>query len=745
MSRARVLTAGVVISLCVALVPVATSVASTPRARIPAVRITDVGPDLLDGKVPFDVARVAPTRLSATSAPTRIGATHKWIGYDETRGAYLKEYRLRGRGRHVEVWVAADEDHISRGIRFPDGDCRNDERVKITNAQVDYFVRQFSRNIYPKESRFFSVPPRRNGSDATLPGRVGLPEGYFRGEGDNIVVLVDNVRDDNFYDTDNAQNKTYIAGFFASDFNELLDRNVMTVDAFDWLHRTRANPPNEPAPGDLCLNKSARPFLYEGVFAHEYQHLLEYYQDPTETPWVNEGLSDWAQTLTGYVNPRLPVSEIGFDSHTQCFLGYLGIQTPANPLPRGGGPENSLTAWSDQGDDEILCDYGAAYTLMELLRNDYGKAFMTKLHRFDTDGLRGLNRVLRTTDTGDTARDVLHRWAAAVALDGILDRGAVLHGGVPADLRVPTLDATINWDTAEAYASPGAPPNGADYVRLREPNGGYINSADIRKIEFDGAEHLAPVPVEWTVDLTPPGQTGDPAYFSGNDDNLDNAMVRRVTVPQDDATLTFNTRFSVEEYYDYGYVEVSTDGGETYEKLSNNHTVPDSVGEPSFTGNSGCPDGSQVTGDCTPRWVEETFDLSRYAGQEIVIGFRFVSDVVGSAGGWWVDDVAVGGAGLGDGSTLAGWSSPSAIHPVEVAGFTVMLVAYTPGQNAYLTTLPLGEGFTATLEGDALSAALGTGSEVVAAIVMYDEGTETIVEYAQYELRVDGKLQPGGA
>ena len=744
MLRARAVTTSVVIALCIALMPVAV-VARPPRARVPAVRVKEVGRDLRYGKVPLDVARILPTETTARRAPARVGATHKWLALDDTRGAYLKRYRLRGKGRHVEVWVAADEDHISRGIRFPDGDCRNDERVKITNAQIDYFVREFSRTIYPKESRFFSVPPRRNGSEATLPGLAGLPDGYFRGEGDDIVVLIDNVRDENFYDTNNAQNHTYIAGFFSSGFNELLDRNVMTVDAFDWLHRTGATPPNEPVPGDLCENKSARPFLYESVFAHEYQHLLEYYQDSNEALWVNEGLSDWARTLTRYTDPRLPITDQGFDSHIQCFLGYLGIETPANPVPRQGGPENSLTVWGDQGNGEILCDYGATASLMELIRDDYGKAFMTKLHRFDANGLRGLTRALRSAGSEDTARDVLHRWAAAVALDGVLDDGAVLHGGSPADYRVPTLDATINWDTEEAYASPGAPPNGSDYVRLREANGSYIAAGNIRKIEFDGAEHHAAAPLAWEVDPSPPGQVGDPAFFSGSGHNLNRAMVRRVTVPEGGASLTFETRYSLEEYYDYGYVEVSTDGGRTYEKLSNNNTIPDNSGRPSFTGNSGCPEGTYGNGTCSPRWVSQTFDLTQFGGREIIIGFRYVTDVEGASAGWWIDDVSVGATSLGDGTNLDGWSSPSGIDPVEIAGFTVMLVAYTPGQNAYITTLPLGDGFTATLEGDALTAAIGTGSEVVAAIVMYDEPTETISAYAPYELRVDNKLQPGGS
>ncbi len=65
--------------------------------------------------------------------------------------------------------------------------------------------------------------------------------------------------------------------------NDFLDRNVMTIDAFDWLHRTGANPPDEPVPGDFCTSAPARPFLYEGVFAHEYQHLLEHYEDGTRS------------------------------------------------------------------------------------------------------------------------------------------------------------------------------------------------------------------------------------------------------------------------------------------------------------------------------------------------------------------------------------------------------------------------------------------------------------------------------
>ena len=51
---------------------------------------------------------------------------------------------------------------------------------------------------------------------------------------------------------------------------------------------------------------------------------------------------------------------------------------------------------------------------------------------------------------------------------------------------IPTLDAIINWDTPDAYDSPGAPPNGSDYVRLRDSGGKYLSASQLKWISFDG-------------------------------------------------------------------------------------------------------------------------------------------------------------------------------------------------------------------------------------------------------------------
>ncbi|MGZ8651536.1 MAG: peptidase M6, partial [Actinomycetota bacterium] len=170
-------------------------------------------------------------RLSA------VGDEKFWLAVDFIDGSvYLKAYTLRGVGNNSEVWVASDSDEVSTDTDFPEGDCRNGLRTQITDDQVNYLIDQFDNNILPKESDVFSVAPPLDGSNAFLPEVIGdpdlMPPDYFEGDGDNTVVLVDNVRDENFFDTNNQNTFSYVAGFFASDYSIYFDRNVMTIDAF---------------------------------------------------------------------------------------------------------------------------------------------------------------------------------------------------------------------------------------------------------------------------------------------------------------------------------------------------------------------------------------------------------------------------------------------------------------------------------------------------------------------------------
>ncbi len=671
-------------------------------------------------------------RLSEKSVGAAVvGETRFWLGYDDYNGeVYVKEYTLRAVGDHAEIWVASDSDDVSSGLEFPTGDCRNDDGVRtvVTDDQIEYMLGEFDDNMYPIESELFSVPPPLDGMNAPLADMLALPPDYYAGDGDKIVVLVDNFRDDNFYDTDNANTFSYIAGFYWGLYDYYFNRLVMNIDGWDWLHRTGDDPPNEPST-DPCTHAPARPNVYEGTFAHEYQHLLEAYQDWDEVSWVNEGMSMYAEPATGYGNWLLSVNDIGFEGSVQCFLGNIVKATPANVFPYPGGPENSLTVWGDQTDDqsEILCDYGAAGIFAGYLSQQFGERFISKLHRNRRPGLEGLQFLLDRSEGGLDAMKVIDRWAAMVAVDKWLDSGADLVGTGEAKFQLDLIHGKVNWSTDQAYENPGAPPNGSDYVRLRNGLGEFLPLSAVRNIGFDGVSELPPLPVEWTVD----GTEGSPApsLYSGAGDNLDRSIIREVDVGA--GVLTFDTMWDTEEGYDYAYVQVSTDGGETYESVS----CDDSVSAPLGSGFDGSSGG----------WVSETCDLSAYAGETVLLSFRYVTDGGVTEPGYWVDDVDVDGTVLTDGSSLEGWHSMSEVNPFE-AEFTVRLVAYNPNAGTVrLAKLGLDGKNDGSMTASEIDAAIGKRGKVAAAIVTFHEPTELTQQTASYTLTVNATVQPGGA
>jgi Immune inhibitor A-like, MAM domain len=681
----------------------------------------------LDGKpvqanAPYQTEVKAQAKLLAAETPP-VGTVRQWLGLDDFLGRiYRKDYTLRGVGNNIEVWVAND-------TAFPAGDCRTQipNTTTVTDAQVASLINEFDNNMYPKETTTFSRPPDRDGSHALLgPDRNGNG-GVYTGGGNKTVTLVDNVRDDNFYTFPAAP--TYIAGFFSSFFNDLFDRNVMTIDAFDWAHRTGANPPSEPT-SDLCTSRPGRPRLYEGTFAHEWQHLAMSYTDPFETTWLNEGLSDFAQTLVGYVDGRLSVFERGFDSHINCFQGFGIVQTQFNTNPRDcGGPENSLNLWGDGNNpNAILADYGNAYSFMLFLFDRYGTAFMSRLHQDGTlQGLASLKAALDARGVHDMAQ-VFHDYQTMNLVDRIIGdphQGIIM--GVPKNrVTTPSLRATVNLANPTTNATPGAAPNGADYVALRNGGGQLLKGRDLRTLSFHGAATLPPLPLTWTVVTNDPDRAGNAVLWSGNNSNTDAAAVASVAVPTTDPTLRFLAKYGAEAGFDYGYVIVSTDGGATYTVIPGDKTAPGPLG-PAINGT-------------TVGFEPHTYDLSAYAGQNVLLGFRYVSDGGVNEGGWLIDDITVGATSVSDGSSLAPFRTPSQIHPVAVHNWNLRLVGIDE-QHHFAWQLQFDGQNNVTL-GLAQLAVLSAFEKVVA-IVAYDEPTEQYAQYAPYTLTVNGVLQPG--
>jgi hypothetical protein len=673
----------------------------------------------LDGK-PVDVPdRYTPSakrQQTAAAVTPPVGTVRPWLALDDELGRlYLKDYTLRGDGENIEVWVAND-------TSFPAGDCRAQipGSTDITDEQVASLVHEFDTNMYPKETAAFSTPPDRDGTNAQL------PDFDFTGAGNKTVALIDNVRDDNYYTFPEAP--TYIAGFFSAQFNELTDRNVMTVDAFDWAHRTGANPADEPT-DDLCTSRPARPFQYEKTFAHEWQHLLMYYTDPFEGNWINEGLSDYAQTITGYANTTATVFERGNDSHLHCFQGFGPVQTEFNPNPRDcGGPENSLTLWGEGDPNAVLADYGHAYSFMQFLADRYGTEFMKGLHNDPKQGLVSLDAALEAAGVTDMYK-VLHDHQSMVLLDKIVgDRRGVMLGTQKSRVTSPSLTSTVNLANPHANDDPGAAPNGADYVPLQRADGQQLRGRDLRSLIFQGAAALPALPLAWTVVSDDPDSPGDPVLWSGNGNNINATAVTSVAVPADSPTLSFQAKYGAEFGYDYGYVVVSTDGGETYTPIAGDKTVDGPLG-PSLNGT-------------TVGFEPHTFDLSAYAGQTVLVGFQYISDGGVNEGGVLIDDITVGSTQVSDGSSLEPFDSPTEVNPTEVANWNVKLIGFDERNKV---------AFQAEFNGRS-TIKLGTLQLLpfwlfpkVVAVVSYDEPTELVQQYAPYTLTANGAVQPGGA
>ena len=220
------------------------------------------------------------------------------------------------------------------------------------------------------------------------------------------------------------------------------------------------------------------------------------------------------------------------------------------------------------------------------------------------------------------------------------------------------------------------------------------------------------------------------ALFSGQGNHFDRTLAREVHVPRN-ANLTFDTFYGAETNYDYAYVQVSTDGGERYRSIRCTDSVDGPLG-PAFNGRS---DG----------WRHERCSLRRYAGKDVIVSFRYVTDPRVKFEGFWVDDVSLGRDVLSNGSTLRGWDTTTQINPVDVQAFVVQLVAFDEtGRVVHVAELPLDDRFRGSMSADEIASALGTSGSTVAAIVTVLDRSETAKEQPRYTLTVNGVVQPGG-
>jgi len=114
---------------------------------------------------------------------------------------------------------------------------------------------------------------------------------------------------------------------------------------------------------------------------------------------------------------------------------------------------------------------------------------------------------------------------------------------------------------------------------------------------------------------------GDP---NGNSPLVRNLTLAPIQLPAGSPVLDFMTNY-VLGASDFGYVEVSTDGGSNWTALSGTQGgVPVSA----FNGTAGS-------------WRPASFDLSAYAGQSVKLRFRYTQAPGSTTAGWCIDNVSV--------------------------------------------------------------------------------------------------------
>ncbi len=108
-------------------------------------------------------------------------------------------------------------------------------------------------------------------------------------------------------------------------------------------------------------------------------------------------------------------------------------------------------------------------------------------------------------------------------------------------------------------------------------------------------------------------------YYSGNANNIFNTMTMSevLVVAAGTDTLRFKVNYAIENDYDYGYVDVSTNGGANWSPIQGNITTANNP--------NGLNRGHGITGS-SGGWIDAVFPLTTYLGQDIRLRFLYVTD-----------------------------------------------------------------------------------------------------------------------
>lgn len=337
------------------------------------------------------------------------------------------------------------------------------------------------------------------------------------------------------------------------------------------------------------------------VLAHEFQHMIHWYQDRNETAWLNEGFSELATLLNEF-----------------RFLGGFDSVFAQDP-------DLQLTDWPNDP-MKTTPHYGSSFLFVTYFLDRFGNEATQALVSSDLNGMASVDRVLKGLQVEDPSGDPFMDgddffldWAITnYVKDKLSDPGIYQYHNYPES---PRLNSTETIDqcptkihTREVHQY------GVDYIRLK-CEGEFT-------LQFSGEETVRLLPVD--------PRAGEFAYWSNKGDQSDMTLTREFDFSDVSGPLTFRfwTWYDLEEDYDYLYLEASTDGENWTILKTPSGTKEDPSGNSYGWAYNGLSGGDG-------KWIEEEVDLSRFAGEKVLLRFEYITDAAVHGEGFLVDDVEI--------------------------------------------------------------------------------------------------------
>jgi hypothetical protein len=592
------------VSLLAVAVPVA---ADPPPPPFPRNSMAPAGPDPMDlsverlgakeiaiRKLAAQVGPAAATHASPIGAPANVGDEITVMVTDDGLGIdYPETFVVVKDGVHGIILITKDALLSFDGTYYhfanPHGVPGSPDPWKrmedlLTPAQLEYMLNQFDTVIYPTDTSIYGEPLARGA------------------EGQKVWMLILNIRDDAYY---NPAATSYIAGYFSSSDDATYNKNMIHIDSYDWANRTGPT--------------AARPYLYEGVFAHEFEHLIHFDMDPDEESWVDEGLADLAGFFCGY-------------GHNSGHIAYYFVYHETT----------SLTFWGGG-----LPNYGSSYLFALYLYEKYGGApFISALVREPANSIEGLEKTLAAFGYRDKFNQIFDNWTIANYIDDTRKAGGKYGYDTLAVGTIDTWGYSLEYVLTRYYGAPwSAPFEVASYEWFGDPlpyTAHYFryNNGKAATVSIDGADFAGTLPHGGTYE-----------WYSGAEAWAWRSFYRSFTIPAGGAHLNFWTFYEIEEDWDYGYVEVyDRDTGEWYTLDAAGTADVDNVAHPQDNPNT--PAGREPTGyEAAGRWhgftgysggwVPVSMDLSPFAGHAIDLYFTTWQDGASTLQMMYVDDISI--------------------------------------------------------------------------------------------------------